>query len=230
VRKLSLAFPVVVLALTISTSSLVYGQITGFGGATNTGWTPNANSFSSAAGVPNVSGTGTLADVLSLTTLSTNEASSYWFNTPQNITNFTESFTFTAVHTSPPSQFDSGGIAAVWQNVGTTALGGSGDNLGFANLASSAGLAMNIGGLIYAPGGSGYNNTIAAGSPATTTTLGAGVYIDSGNPINVSLSYKESDGALTETMTDTVTVERSPEFGAASAFKAKLAQRRLSSA
>jgi hypothetical protein len=151
-----------------------------------------------AAGVPNVTGTGTLADVLNLTTASGNEASSYWFNTAQNITNFTESFTYTDSSTNGAD-----GIAAVWQNVGTSALGGGGGSLGFANLASSAGLAMNIYGG-NSGSGSQYNNTIAAGSPGTTPTPG-GVNIDSGDPINVSLSYKESDGALTETMTDTVT-------------------------
>jgi hypothetical protein len=198
VRKLTLVLPALILALSLSGTSILEAQITGFGGSGMTGWTPNANSFSSAAGVPNVSGTGTLADVLNLTTASGSEASSYWFNTPQSITNFSESFTYTDNSTNGAD-----GIAAVWQNVGTNALGGGGGSLGFANLASSAGLAINI---FSGNSGSGsqYNDTIAAGAPAVTPTPG-GVNIDLGHPINVTLSYKESDGALTETMTDTTT-------------------------
>lgn len=181
-----------------ATASSLNAQITGFGGSTMTGWTPNANSFSSAQGVPNVSGTGTSADVLNLTTASGSEASSYWFNTAQNITNFTESFTYTDSSTNGAD-----GIAAVWQNVGTNALGGGGGSLGFANLGSSAGLSLNI----YSGNSgsaSGFNNAVTTGNPAQTPTPG-GVNIDSGDPINVSLSYKESDSALTETMTDTIT-------------------------
>jgi hypothetical protein len=70
-------------------------------------------------------------------------------------------------------------------------------------MGSAAALAMNI----YSGNsgsGSQYNPTLTAGAPATTPTPG-GVNIDSGHPINVSLSYKESDGALTESMTDSVT-------------------------
>ena len=56
-------------------------------------------------------------------------------------------------------------------------------------------------------GGSGsqYNDTVATGGGVALTPTPGGVNIDSGDPINVTLSYKESDHALTETMTDTVT-------------------------
>jgi PEP-CTERM motif len=194
VRTPKLALPSLIVAVTLSISSILNAQVTGFGGSTNTGWTPNGNT----AGFPNVVGIGTAADVLNLTTTTNGVASSYWFNTPQSITNFSESFTYTDTSTNGAD-----GIAAVWQNVGTNALGGGGGSLGFANLASSAGLAMNI----YSGNsgsGSEYNDTITAGSPSTTPTPG-GVNIDSGDPINVFLSYKESDHALTETMTDTST-------------------------
>ncbi len=198
VRKHILVLPVLVLASTLSTSSLLYGQITGFGGSTNTGWTPNANSFAGTNGVPNVVGTGTSSDVLNLTTPSNSEATSYFYNTPQNITNFNETFTYTNVSTNGAD-----GITAIWQNAGTTALGGPGGSLGYTGISSAAGFAMNI----YSGNSgsaSGYNGTVTAGNPAATPTPG-GVNIDSGDPINIDLSYKGSDGALTESMTDSVT-------------------------
>ena len=193
-----IAIPALIAATILSFVSAARAQITGFGGAANTGWTPNANAASSGAGVPNVVGTGTLADVLNLTTAANSEASTYWFNTPQSITNFSESFTYKDISTGGAD-----GIAAVWQNVGTGALGTGGGNLGFANLAKSAGLAMNIFGG-NSGSGSEYNDTVTTGSVALTPTPG-GVNIASGDPINVFLSYKESDHALTETMTDTIT-------------------------
>ena len=117
----TIAIPALAAAIGFSLISAAQAQITGFGGSSNTGWTPNANSFSSAAGVPNVVGTGTLADTLNLTTAAGSEASSYWFNTPQNITNFTESFTYKDNSTNGAD-----GIAAVWQNSGATPLSAAG--------------------------------------------------------------------------------------------------------
>ena len=198
----TIAIPALAAAIGFSLISAAQAQITGFGGSSNTGWTPNANSFSSVAGVPNVVGTGTLADTLNLTTAAGSEASSYWFNTPQNITNFMESFTYKDNSTNGAD-----GIAAVWQNSGATplsALGAGGGSLGFANLPSSAALAMNV---YSGNGGSGsqYNDTVATGGGVALTPTPGGVNIDSGDPINVTLSFKESDHALTETMTDTVT-------------------------
>jgi hypothetical protein len=168
-------------------------QVVGFGGAGMTGWTPNTNT----AGLPSVSGTGTAADVLTLTTNNNGIATSYWFNTPQNITNFTESFTYT-------SNGGADGIAVVWQNSGLTALGGGGGSLGFGGITSAAALGMNIYG---GNSGSGaqFNNATGNGTGVATTPTPSGVDITSGHPINVSLSYKQSDGALTETMTDTNT-------------------------
>ena len=109
-------------ALSILGMTAIAGaQITGFGGSGNTGWTPNANSFAASDGVPNVVGSGNINDTLNLTSTGGGEASSYWFNTPQNISNFTESFTYTDNSTGGAD-----GFAAVWQNVGTSALGAQG--------------------------------------------------------------------------------------------------------
>ena len=77
-------------------------QVVGFGGTAtttsqNSTWTLNADTASTTNGVPNVVGTGTLSDVLNITTNNGNEASTAWYDTPQSITNFTESFTYTDI-------------------------------------------------------------------------------------------------------------------------------------
>jgi hypothetical protein len=175
-------------------------QVTGFGGSAMTGWTPNNNAGTNpaSAGLPSVSGSGTVADVLTLTTPNNGIATSYWNNTAQSITNFRETFTYTDNSTGGAD-----GIAAVWQNAGTTALGGGGGSLGFAGIPTSAGLAMNIYG---GNSGSGSQyNVVTSGTGVALTPTPGGVDITSGHPINVTLSYKEADGALTETMTDTTT-------------------------
>jgi hypothetical protein len=173
-------------------------QVIGFGGSTMTGWTPNTNT----AGLPSVTGTGTLADVLTLTNPVNSIATSYWFNTAQNITNFLETFTYTQTSNTPNNGAD--GIALVWQNMGTTALGAGGGSLGFGGITSSAALGLNIYGG-NSGSGSQFNNATSANNGVATTPTPGGVNIASGNPINVSVSYRQADGALTETMTDTVT-------------------------
>jgi hypothetical protein len=181
------------VALTLAGSS--HAQVVGFGGASQTGWTGNQVG---AAGLPSVSGSGTAGDILTLTTANNGQTSTYWFNTPQSITNFTESFTYQQSGSGNPAD----GFAAVWQNQGTGAIGGGGGQIGLTGISSSASLVGNIynGNVI----GAAYNNTVSAGNPLTIPSLN-GVNIASGNPINVSISYKESDGTLTESMTDTVT-------------------------
>lgn len=190
-RRIWLAASCGLLSLGLSVSA--FGQVTGFGGTTNTGWTPQSNT----AGVPSVVGAGTVADVLSLTTPVNSEATAYWFNTPQSITNFLETFTYTS-----PGGAD--GAAVVWQNAGLTALGGGGGSKGFGGITSAGALALNIYGG-NSGSGSQYNPAIPNNIGTATTPTPGGVNIASGNPINISLSYKEADHALTETMQDTVT-------------------------
>lgn len=186
--------------VTFGLASTSNAQVVGFGGSSMTGWTPNTGGTASANGVPNVSGSGTSADVLTLTTANNGEQDSYWFNTPQNITNFSESFTYTDV-----SGNGADGIGVMWQNAGLNAIGGGGGQLGIGGITSAASLAMNIYG---GSGGSAseYNGTIptpTGNNPVVVPTLG-GVNLDSGDPINVTLNYQEANKALTETMTDTL--------------------------
>ena len=189
--------------VTLGLSGIAGAQVIGFGGTANSTsqnatWTLNAGGVAAANGVPNVVGSGTISDVLTLTTATNGESASAWFNTPQTISYFTESFTYTDNSTNGAD-----GLAIVWQNASSplSALGGGGGSLGYGGISNSAALAMNI----YS-GNSGsaseYDTAFqSGGNPAITPTPG-GVNLDSGDPINVSLSYKESDNALTETMTD----------------------------
>src|SRR3982751_4691628 len=140
-------------------------DIVGFGGSTMTGWQPNANTNAASALVPNVTGTGTSADVLQLTTPAGGEATSYWFTTPQSVNNFVTMFTYT----------DGGGggadgITFTLQNSGINALGGGGGSLGYVGIPNAAGDAFNI---YSGNSGSGtqFNGPIPTGGvPLTPTT------------------------------------------------------------
>jgi hypothetical protein len=177
-------------------------QVIGLGGASMTGWTPNNNVGANpgSAGLPSVAGTGTLGDVLTLTNNNNGIATSYWFNTPQNITNFTESFVYTQTTNTPGNGAD--GIAIAWQNAGTTALGGGGGDKGFAGITTAAAMGLNIYGG-NSGSGSQFNNATPSGNGLATTPTPGGVDITSGHGIQVTFSYRQSDNALTETMTDT---------------------------
>jgi hypothetical protein len=191
------------IASFVAVATMVFGmagtataQITGFGGSAMTGWTPNNNVSTNpaSAGLPSVTGSGTLADTLTLTTANNGIASSYWFNAPQTITNFKESFTYTGASGAD-------GVAVVWQNQGVTALGAGGGSLGFAGITSAAAFTMD---LFNIGSASAFMNTTTSGSNMTLVPTMGGVDITSGHPINVTLSYSQSQGALAETMTDTV--------------------------
>jgi hypothetical protein len=173
----------------------VQAQIVGFGGSSKTGWTANSNVATNpgTGSLPTVSGTGGSGDVLTMTDLNGGEATSYWFNTPQNILNFRESFTYT-------SGGGADGLGVVWQNQGLNALGGGGGSKGYGGITSAAALALNI----YSGNsgsGSGYNGTTTTNTGTATTPTPGGVDLTNGSPVNVTLSYNQTDRALTETMT-----------------------------
>lgn len=195
-NKVRLALRAASLAV-IGLVSGAYGQVTGFGGSGNTGWQANGDTASITAGVPSVSGTGTISDVLTLTTPANSEASSYWFTTPQSVGNFVATFTYTDV-----SGGGADGIVFGLQNAGPTALGGGGGALGFGGIASGAGDAFNIYGG-NSGSGSQYNTSFTGGPALTPTT--PMVDITSKHPINVTLSYRQADNAMVETLQDTVT-------------------------
>ena len=136
-------------------------------------------------------------NVLTLTDGVTGEARSSFLDAPEYIQSFTASFTYQESGVNPDD-----GIAFVIQNssAGASALGGSGEGLGYSGISPSAALELDI-----------YNNnsSIFPGI-ALRTNGGTGSYLSaspvsltSGHPINVTLGY--SSGLLSVTLTDSVT-------------------------
>ncbi len=132
------------------------------------------------------------------------EALSIYYNTKQDITNWTADFTYRTVHGS-----GSDGFTFNLQNQGLTALGNDGAGLGYGDngngslqtgITPSAAIVFNI----VPSHGIGTNFATDGADPLINGYLPTGnVDISSGDPIAVHLVY---DGAtLRETLTDTVT-------------------------
>ncbi len=165
----------------------------GFNGGA--GWTVNNNGITSNP-FPTV-------QVARLTDSAGNEARSIIYNQPQPINgNFTASFTYTpSAGTNPRAD----GTTFVLQEVGTSALGGAGGSLGYAGITgTTAAFEMNIfnghtiGTNFVTNGTTGTYNLTQNG---TNTAVG----INSGDPINVVLTYNATAGTLTEKDTDATT-------------------------
>ncbi len=124
------------------------------------------------------------------------ESSSAWFDTPVSTGSFTAMFTYT-------DQTGGGadGIAFVLQNDsrGTTALGGNGSGLGYAGITPSAAYEINI----YSGHTQGANYA-TDGSTGNYASTGS-VVVQSGDPIDVALTYDATAGTLTAVLTDRVT-------------------------
>lgn len=173
-------------------ASMARADVTGFGGSTNTGWQPNGNPAAVTALVPNVTGAGTIADVLQITSANNSEATSYWFTTAQDVTNFTANFTYNDV-----SGGGADGIGFVVQNQGTTALGAAGGAVGYGGITSSAALNLSVfGGSHFGLTGGGVANTNTG--PTTSVNLST-----ANTPTNVTLSYVpvSNAGVITATFT-----------------------------
>ena len=131
---------------------------------------------------------------LRLTNGGKTEAGSGFYTTPLDVQSFTTDFSFQL--TNPNAD----GIALVIQNVGTTALGGTGGDLGYGGISSSVAVKFDL----YNNAGEGPNSTglyMNGSSPTIpATTLGGGVKLHSGDVFNVQVTY---DGTmLTMTITD----------------------------
>jgi hypothetical protein len=135
---------------------------------------------------------------LTLTDGSGNEAKAMWY--PQALAVPTTgtlelSFTYTA---SGDKQAD--GIALVFQNQGTSALGQTGGALGYVGiLGNTAAYQINL-----------YNGHVQGSNFVTTNSSGTylttgDVNFNSGDPISVTLVYDADAQTMTETLTDTVT-------------------------
>jgi hypothetical protein len=211
VHKRNFALTALVVAAILATTSSLHAQITGFGGAAQTGWTSN-NSGGPAA---SVTGTGTLADVLSITAAQNSNNNSYFFNSPQPLTTggWTASFTYQlTAGTTPPAD----GIALVLQNDprGASALGVGGGGLGYSGgfsttpvngtngIIKSESMQFNV--FSSAGGGVGIGQYPDAGGASSggTYTLVAPVGLSSvNNPVNVSMTF-DGVSTLTETLTE----------------------------
>jgi hypothetical protein len=150
------------------------------------GWT--LNRVTTITNVPIVN------NVLTLTDGGLGEARSCFFNNPVSIASFTASYTYQDIGGQGAD-----GAAFVFQNspMGPAAIGGGGGGLGYAGIAPSAALEMNV----YAgtTPGIAFRTDGATGGPYSST---APVSLPSGHPINFAFTYDGTTMVLS--MTDTV--------------------------
>ena len=138
------------------------------------------------------------ASALQLTDGHVTEAGSAWVTTPVNVTAFISDFTFQMV--KPVAD----GFTFAIQSNGTSAIGGSGGSLGYANIPNSVALKFDI----YSNSGEGtdsigiYTGGAAPTVPATNLT-GSGIVLNSGDVFHVHLVYNGT--ALQVGITDTNT-------------------------
>ncbi|MDG2382870.1 MAG: hypothetical protein P8N76_14470, partial [Pirellulaceae bacterium] len=132
---------------------------------------------------------------LTLTSNQYSQASAAWLPTKYPTANFTISFTYTA-----SGEMAADGVALVWQNEGTSAIGEGGGLLGYVGIGgNTVAYQMNL-----------YDyHTIGTNFVMTNTSTDynptGSVQINSGNPIQVTLEYDVAQQLLTETLVDTVT-------------------------
>ncbi len=162
------------------------------------------NGFASASSLLTTNGFGTTAAIvgsaLRLTNGGSNQTRSAWFKTTRSIAQFALEFTFQLTNANAD------GFTFAMQRSGLTALGGTGGNLGYSGIATSAAIKFDLyPGLsttgLYLNGAAPDDNTAAtATSSGAIDVTSAGVDFHSGDLIRAALTY---DGTtLTETMTD----------------------------
>jgi hypothetical protein len=163
--------------------------------------------FSASAGLMTFNGSTGLDDTrLQLTSGATYQAGTAWFNTPQNIQNFTTDFTFQL------SNPDADGMTFTIQNTGLTALGPAGGGLGYGP--DSPGGTVGIGKSVavkfdlYSNAGEGpdstglYTNGVSPTTPAIDMSS-AKIDLHSGDTFAAHIVYNGT--ALALTLTDGVT-------------------------
>ncbi len=162
--------------------------------------------FSSAASVMTFNGSTALNDTrLQLTNGLANEAGSAWFNTPLNIQNFTNDFTFQL------SNAQADGMTFTIQSTGVTALGPTGGGLGYGpdtpggtgGIPKSVAIKFDL----FDNDGEGKDSTglyTNGASPTVPSTDMTGkVDLHSGDSFSVHMVYNGT--TLTMTLTDGVT-------------------------
>ena len=163
--------------------------------------------FSSALNTMTFNGSTDLADTrLQLTNGNVNEAGSAWFDTPVNITAFTNDFTFQLANPNAD------GFTFAIQNSGTTALGPTGGGLGYGSdaVGGAGGIPNSIAIKfdLYSNNGEGGDSTGLYQNGASPTTpsidlTNSGIDLHSGDTFSVHMVYNGT--TLTMTITDGVT-------------------------
>ena len=152
-----------------------------------------AGGFTSGAQLAMNGGATVSNNRLILTSNGPNEARSAFFNTKQNIQNFSSSFRFQV-----NGNREADGFTMVFQNAGPTALGAIGGGFGYNGIATSVALKFNLWSAVSQSGlGTSVNNNAVANVATGTINMRAG------NPINTVVSYAGT--RLTLLMTDSVT-------------------------
>ncbi len=163
--------------------------VAGFGG-NGVNWTVQSAGISS---------TPIAANVLTLTDNNTGEARSAWYDAPVYVAaGFTASFTYT-----PSGSKAADGVTFTVQNAANPLqqLGGGGGGLGYGNIPSSGAAALNI----YTGAASGVGSNFVSGgnSPANLANQSVSpVVLNSGDPINVTLTYNPTAQTFSETLVD----------------------------
>ena len=203
---------------TVSSGTLIAATTTSLGSnaVTLSGGTlrvvpSSGTTMSSGFGLAQLNGGATVAgNVLTLTTAA-QQARSAFLPTGMPVQNGTNGFTATFDYTVTGARPISDGAAFVLQEVGPTALGTNGGNLGYGGIAgASAAAEFNIyppnnPGAAVAPAGSSSfqtNGTIQTGANSTLVP-----FLGSGDSVQVSINYIPSTTTLSETFTDLTTTQ-----------------------
>jgi Legume lectin domain/Chitobiase/beta-hexosaminidase C-terminal domain len=155
--------------------------------------------FGSAQNSFSLNGSAALSDgVLQLTNGGSSEAGSAWFNSAQNITQFTNDFAFQLVNPNAD------GMTFTIQNAGLSALGNWGGGLGYSGIGNSVAVKFDL----YNNHGEGvdstglYQNGAAPTTPASDLS-GAGINLHSGDKFSVHMTY--NGATLAMSITDVTT-------------------------
>lgn len=198
-RRTLLAAAPTLLATGLLAVPSVRADISGFG-TNGSGFTLNQGQNTGGLSVSN--------NVVTLTDNRGLEGNSIFYNTKQTINAFTVSFTYRDVYGNGQFGATADGFTFTLQNDsrGATAVGGDGGTLGYgagtatnqgqtarAAISPSAAVEFNI----YDPNGT---NTGLGTNGALTLTNHSAAILDSGDPINIRLTYNGT--TLTETLTD----------------------------
>lgn len=180
------------------------------------GFAPPNGTQTNTSVTPNVTVPYTVATVsadnssLQLTNGVDHVASSLWSNTPVNIGEWNASFDYQESPAATSTTNVADGFSFAMQTEGTTALGGLGGSIGY----SSAG--NNGPGIITGTSAAVQFNIYKANTTGFTTNNATAIdnlngksqyalptnFLSSGDLINVSLSYSNTNNWLTETLTD----------------------------